>query len=140
MLARRELSEAQVRQRLTRRQHPSDAIEAAIARLKASGSLDDARVAAAIARTQTSVHGRGKRRVLRQIETAGISRTLAAQAASDVFDEIDPDALLQAALDRRLRGGTAIADDRTFQRLYRYLVTQGFDADRVLAALRARRP
>ena len=33
MLARRELSEAQVRQRLARRQHPAAAIDEAVARL-----------------------------------------------------------------------------------------------------------
>jgi hypothetical protein len=56
-----------------------------------------------------------------------------------VFDEVDDDALLQAAIGRRLRGDRLIQDDREFQRLYRYLVSQGFEADRVLGALRQRR-
>jgi hypothetical protein len=56
-----------------------------------------------------------------------------------VFDGVDDDALLEAALAKRLRGRDAVADDREFQRLYRHLVGQGFDSDRVLNALNMRR-
>jgi regulatory protein len=139
MLARRELSEAQVRQRLTRRGHPPDEIDAAVVRLKGERALDDARTAAAIARTEAGVRGRGPTRVVRHIERAGIAADTARRAADAVFDEIDPDALMEAALAKRLRGRTSIADDRERARLYRYLVGQGFDAERVLHALDARR-
>jgi len=138
MLARRELSEKQVRQRLARRGHDEGEIDRAVVRLKAERAIDDARVAAAIARTETSIKRRGKLRVSRQIESAGISRSVARQAIDDVFDELDPHALLEASLARRLRGNRPIADDREFQRLYRYLVGQGFGADEVLRVLRAR--
>jgi regulatory protein len=138
MLARRELSEAQVRQRLARRGHDEDAIDRAVARLKAERAIDDARVAAAIARTETSIKRRGRLRVRRQIENAGIAGPVARRAVDDAFEEIDPGALLEAALGRRLRGGRAIADDREFQRLYRFLIGQGFGPDEVLRLLRSR--
>jgi regulatory protein len=51
MLARRELSEAQVRERLARRGYAVNDIDAAIHRLKDQRAIDDARVAEAIART-----------------------------------------------------------------------------------------
>jgi regulatory protein len=137
MLARRELSEAQVRQRLSRHGHDADAIDGAIAKLRAERAIDDTRTAEAIARTQ-SVRGRGAHRVRREIEAAGIARADAQHAVDEVFKEVDPDALLAAALSRRLRGRDQIRDDREFQRLYRYLISQGFDADRVVRALRAR--
>ena len=136
MLARRELSEAQVRQRLSRRGESQPSIDEAVARLKAERSIDDERVAGAIARTQTSVRGRGRRRVLQQIEAAGIATSVAARAVDEAFQDIDADALLSASLSKRLRGRERIADDREFQRLYRYLLTQGFDTDRILAHLR----
>ncbi len=60
MLGRRELSEAQIRQRLLRKGHEADAVEEAIARLKVERALDDTRVAAAIARTETGIKRRGK--------------------------------------------------------------------------------
>jgi len=139
MLARRELSELQVRQRLARKGHDRPAIDEAIARLREERAIDDARVADAIARTETVVRRRGKLRVRMQIERAGISRSTAAHAVDEAFDGIDDDMLLQASLAKRLRGRDTIADDREFQRLYRYLIGQGFESDRVLRALEARR-
>jgi regulatory protein len=135
MLARRELSEAQVRQRLVRRGENQDSIDEAIKRLKDDRAIDDERVAGAIARTETSLRKRGRRRVQQQIEAAGISKSIASRAVAEAFQELDPDALLSASLARRLRGRERIADDREFQRLFRYLSAQGFDADRILAHL-----
>jgi regulatory protein len=138
MLARRELSEAQVRQRLAKRGEIQASIDEAVARLKAERSIDDERVAGAIARSQTSVRKRGRRRVQQQIEAAGIDRSIASRAVDQAFQDLDPDALLLASLEKRLRGRARIADDREFQRLYRYLSAQGFDSDRILAHLRRR--
>jgi regulatory protein len=139
MLARRELSEAQVRQRLLRRGHDEAAVDAAVVRLKAERAIDDARVAEAIARTETAVKHRGKIRVKRQIENAGIAADTARHVVDDLFGDLDDEGLLEASLARRLRAGTSIEDDAAFQRLYRYLVVQGFESDRVLKALNARR-
>jgi len=136
LLARRELSEAQLRQRLIRRQHDPDAIDAALLRLKADRSLDDERVARAIARSETGLKKRGRYRVSRQIEAAGIAPAIARRVVDETFASIDGDALLAAALEKRLRGRTIIADEREFNRLYRYLVGQGFEPDRVMALLR----
>jgi|ERR1051326_263083 regulatory protein len=139
MLARRELSELQVRQRLARRGHEPQAIDEAIARLRDERAIDDARVAEAIARTETSLRRRGKVRVRMQIERAGIAKSIARQATDAVFDGIDDDTQIELALKKRLRGRATIADDREFQRLYRYLIGQGFESDLVMKTLRARR-
>ena len=136
MLAGRELSEAQVRQRLVRRKYESNEIDSAIERLKAGGYIDDARAAAVIARRETTVRRRGKARVSNRLRAAGIAATVADRAIEQVFKEVDADALLDASLERRLRGRTRIEDDKEMQRLYRYLVGQGFEGDRVLAKLR----
>jgi regulatory protein len=137
-LARRELSEAQIRQRLSRRGFTSDDIDRALSRLREDGSVDDARVAAAIARSQLSIKKRGERRVRREIEAAGIAPALAERAVAEVYGEVDADALLAAAIDRRL-GTRRLDDDRDMARLYRYLVGQGFESDKAMTALRARR-
>ena len=136
MLARRELSEMQVRSRLKRREYEADLIEAAVMRLREERAIDDARTARAIARTAVSTRGHGKRRVRMQVDAAGIDQAIATAAVEEVFKEIDINALLQAAVTRRLRGGP-IKDERDLARLFRYLVSQGFDADRVMDALRA---
>jgi regulatory protein len=137
MLAGRELSAAQVRTRLVRREFEHEHIDAALERLRSEGALNDARTARAIARTTASIRGQGKRRARLKINAAGIDRATAAAAVDEVFDDIDGDALLQAALSRRLRGRTAPADRQEKARLFRYLVGQGFEADRVMEALRA---
>ena len=139
MLARRELSEKQLRERLARKGHDADAIDEAIARLRAERALDDARVAEAIARTETAIRRRGKLRVQMQIQRAGIDKSIATRAVSDVFDAIDDNALIEASLQKRLRGRETIADDREFQRLYRYLAGQGFESDRIMKLLSSRR-
>ncbi len=138
MLARRELSEMQVRTRLARREYEQDHIEAAVARLRGEGAIDDRRTARAIARTAASIRGQGKRRARMQVDAAGIDRAIASAAVDEVFSEIDGQALLQAALAKRLRGGADLGTAREKARLFRYLVGRGFEPDRVLEALRAR--
>ena len=140
MLARRELSEAQIRQRLAKRGESRESIDEAVGRLKAERSIDDERVAGAIARTQAAGRNRGRRRVMQQIEAAGIDKSIAARAVDQVFQDIDPDALLSASLEKRMRGRERIADDREFQRLFRYLSAQGFEAEKILAHLRKYQP
>ncbi len=139
LLARRELSRAQLRQRLIRREHTPEDIEAALERLKSERALDDARTATAIARTATAIKRLGPRRVRRAIQSAGISEDLAETAMRSVFDDIDLEALIEATLDRRLASQEGPIDDRTAARLYRHLLAQGHDADLVARALRARR-
>ena len=48
-------------------------MDAAVERLRAERAIDDARVAEAIAHTETTVRRHGKLRVKRQIEQAGIA-------------------------------------------------------------------
>jgi regulatory protein len=139
MLARRELSEFQIRQRLVRRGYEADEIDAAIERLKTDGSINDARVAGAIARTETSIKRRGKRRVAQQIQRAGIASAVGQRAVTETFQELDEKGLLDLALAKRLHDGRTIADDKEFARLYRYLVGQGFESDSVIATLSKRR-
>ena len=139
MLGRRELSEQQVRQRLARKEYEPEEIEEAIARLREERAINDQRVAEAIARTETGIRKRGKVRVRMQIERAGIAKETAKAAIDEVFEAIDDDALLESSLRKRLRGRETIADDREFARLFRYLIGQGFESDRVLKALKAYR-
>ena len=55
MLGQRELSEAQVRTRLARRQFEADDIDAAVTRLRRERALDDRRTALACARTEVRI-------------------------------------------------------------------------------------
>ena len=90
LLAARELSEAQIRQRLVRREHEPDDIDAAVARLKLERAIDDVRVAGAIARRETSTRKRGKLRVQLALARAGIDRGVAKRAIDDTFGQMTP--------------------------------------------------
>ena len=138
MLARRELSEAQLRARLARRQFGPDDIDAAVARLRRERALDDRRVALACARTETRLRQRGRARVVRQIESLGIAREVARAAVTEVFAELDEGALLEQALEKRLRRGASLADQAAVRRIHRYLIGQGFEPSRVTALMESR--
>ena len=140
LLGRRELSEAQVRQRLARKGYEADEVDAAVTRLRAERAIDDARAAEAIAHTETTVRRHGKLRVRRQIEQAGIAPATARHAIDTVFDAVDDNAMLDAALRKRLRDRERVADETEFRRLFRYLVGQGFEPDRVMAILNKHKP
>jgi regulatory protein len=137
MLARRELSEAQIRVRLERRQFEQDEIDEAVVRLRQEGALDDRRTALACARTETHVKRHGRLRVLRQLEALGIDRGVAKAAVAEVFADIDESSLLVQTLEKRLRGG-ALRGRAMVQRVQRYLLAQGFEAAQVNALIRSR--
>jgi regulatory protein len=138
LLARRELAEAQVRTRLAKRKFDQDDIDAAVARLRSERAIDDRRTALACARTEVRIRHRGRARVVRQIEALGIARDIARDAVAEVFAEIDEPALLEQALDRRLRHGMSLSDPAVFRRVHRYLLGQGFEPGRVMSLLRHR--
>ena len=136
MLARRELSAAQVRERLERKGFGRDQVEPALRRLQRAGALDDRRAAHALAHRSAHVRMHGRLRAVREIERRGIDRELAASAVDEAYRRIDEDALIARALARRRRGPAESGAER--RRLHRYLVRQGFDGAAAAAALRTR--
>jgi regulatory protein len=138
LLSARELSEVQLRARLTRRKLDPDDIDAAIERLKGDGTLDDRRVAIALARMESAIRHRGRSRVLQKIRQAGIDGDVAADAVRHVFEDVDEHALLDRAFERKLRGkDPGELDERGRARIVRALVTQGFSLEAVLRRLKA---
>jgi regulatory protein len=136
LLSARELSETQLRARLTRRHHDAGDIDRAIARLKEDRTLDDRRVARALARMETSIKHRGRARVIQKIRHAGISAAIAEDAVNEVFEDVDENDLLDRALDRRLRGTLARdLDERGRARIVRGLMAQGFRLEAILRKL-----
>jgi len=137
LLSARELSESQLRARLTRRKLDPDDIDAALDRLKADGTLNDRRVAVALARMESTIKHRGRARVIQKVRQAGIDADTAEDAVREVFVEVDEGALLDRALERRLRGKSPRElDDRGRARIVRGLAAQGFSLERILKKLR----
>ena len=137
LLSARELSEAQLRTRLKRRQIDDNDIDAAVSRLKADGTLNDRRVALALARMECAIKHRGRSRVIQKIRQAGIDSDTAEDAVQEVFEEVDENALLDRALERRLRGKTPKElDDKGRARIVRGLVAQGFRLEAILKKMK----
>ena len=136
MLARRELSEKELRDRLLDRDHPADEINRVIEHLLETKSLDDARVARAYARTAANVKGRGRLRVMRELNAMGIARDIASEALAEVFADVDERGLIAKALQKKMRGRPRITSAADHARLYQFLMRQGFTPAGITAALR----
>ena len=136
MLARRELSTAQVRERLQRLRFEPAQIEPALQRLVRDGALDDPRTAATYAHRAAHVKMQGQRRAARELRALGIDHKLAEAAVGQVYGEFDEQVVLERALARRLRG--EIQSRAELRRLYQYLLRQGFEASAAMATLTGR--
>jgi regulatory protein len=136
LLARRELSVADLRARLRDREHAEPEVDEAIGRLLETGALDDGRVARAYARTAAKVKGRGRLRVARELQTMGIARDVIADAIGEVFGDADERAMIDRAIQKKLRGGRKPATVQERARIYQFLMRQGFTPAAVAAAMR----
>jgi len=136
MLSRRELSTAQVRDRLKKKGFEAADIESAVERLLDSGALDDQRTARALAHMAAHVKLRGPFRTIQELQAHGIDRDLSERTVDEVYGDLDPQLLLERALARRLKG--RIETRGELRRLYQYLVRQGFEGAAARSALMAR--
>jgi regulatory protein len=138
-LTARELSEAQVRNRLEQRGYTIAAILPAIQRLKDERTLDDVRAATAVARTEAKVRRHGPRRVMGKLIAMRIDRDLAKEVVRDLFGESDEEELLEATLERKLRGKPErLKDPAERRKILSYLVRQGFSASAASGLMRKR--
>jgi regulatory protein len=139
MLARRELSVAQLKARLLEREHASEDVDAAIEQLRETGALDDGRVARTYAQTALKVKGRGRLRIQRELNEMGIPCDVTAAALAETFGEVDERGLIAKAITKKLRGRQKIDTPAEYARVYQFLMRQGFSPAAVSAALRAYR-
>jgi regulatory protein len=135
LLARRELTTFELRERLLKKQIPENEADEVITRLRADGTLNDRRAAVAIARTHAVVKARGRIRIEHELRARGVPPDIAREALDEVFGELSEPELLERALRKRLRSGH-ITTQAQFRRLYAYLVRLGFPAEQVVGLLK----
>jgi regulatory protein len=138
LLSRRALTVSECRTRLLDRDHPEEQIDAAIAHLLDAGGLDDAKLARAYARTAVEIKGRGRLRVLRELQARGVDKEIAAEAIGEVFGDKDERSLVSRAVKKKLRGKQP-GSTAEYARLYQYLMRQGFTPAVVVGVLRSMR-
>jgi regulatory protein len=134
LLGRRDYSAAELTNRLLDKGYPAEDVARVVGDLVADGSVDDRRLAHAYARSASTIKGRGRLRIKRELEARGVSAGLAAEATR-ALDNDDERATIARFIARKR--GTAPLDRKRRQRLYGQLIRRGFSADLIARALDA---
>jgi regulatory protein len=130
LLARREYSRAELRERLLANGGGAAAVDAALAELAALGYLCDARYAHAIVRRRRGDYAR--RLIEETLKQKGVEPTSAKEALADIAVD---DAQTLASLWQR-RFGRPPDDEREKARQVRFLQARGFALSAILRLLR----
>jgi regulatory protein len=138
-LARREHSVHQMRQFLERRSADKDLAAAVLARLRASGLVDDARYARLFARDRAANRRQGRFRIARELRLRGVADRYIEAALEALDPETDEAAMIRRRIQSWLRRH-GVADPATLDRrrkasLYQSLLRAGFPGDRIRAEL-----
>lgn len=140
-IAGRPRTRAEMRERLARRSHPPETIEAVVERLEREGYLDDDELAWNFIVARAERLGHGPRRLIDDLERRGLPRATARAAWERAIErgDLDEEALLRRELQRRLGPSRGPLDTRTHRRVYNALLRAGFESSAVhreLVALR----
>jgi len=136
MLTRREYTAFELREKLLKKEHPPDDITAALESLAADRLLDDRRVAISFVRVASSVKGRGRLRIARELEARGISKSIIREALDTLPAEDEVDSVRRFLERKRLPRHLPAADHR---RLFAQLLRRGFSADVIARVIKDRR-
>jgi regulatory protein len=136
LLAARPLTEAELRERLSRRGHAPLDVEAAVREARHAGWIDDAALARTVVREGLE-KGRGKERLLAQLLSRGIEPELAEKAWEELLSsgDVDPEGTLRAEVERRVAAGGGALTGRAAARIYNALLRSGHDPERIRSAL-----
>jgi regulatory protein len=132
LLARRPRSEAEIRQRLRKRELPAEVQEAVIGRLAQLGYLDDEAFARAWVENRLAFRPRGRSMLRYELRQKGVSEETIQKALAD-FDE---ERALQLAAHKGARKYRGQAWQTFRQRLTGYLARRGFPYAIIPSAVR----
>lgn len=135
-LARRGRATRELERWLEARDHPREAIGAAVERLTALGLLDDVRFAEAYVAGPARAKGFGVRRVAAELRRRGVPAAIVARALAQE-DDVHAHATLEAAAARRARALRSLAPEVAQRRLIGWLVRRGFAPGAATRAARA---
>ena len=139
LLGYRFRSEAELRKRLREKDHDSDAIAGAVARLKTEEWIDDARFARVLADSR-SRKGIGPKRVSLELRRFGVEEEVAGAAVRGTDPEMaegDLSALVRKRLRILRRGHDAgwAPDESDRKKILAYLLRQGYEYGAAASAL-----
>jgi len=137
MLEARSRGVVELRRLLIKKGEPEVDVDAAIARLKASGILDDTNFARQLTRSKAIGAGLSRRRIGQELTRRGVSRDISDEAIEAVFEEegIDEAESIDRVARKKLRMLTKVDDATRRRRLYAFLARRGYDNDDITRVL-----
>ena len=135
LLTRRDYTAKELRTKLLDRELPEADVTSVLADLAEAGLVNDRRVAESFVRVASTLKGRGRMRISRELEQRGVDRAVIRDALAKLPIE-DETASIRRFLERKhLPARLSPAEHR---RVFGQLVRRGFSADLIAKALRRR--
>jgi len=135
LLTRRDYTAKELRTKLLDRGMPEAEVASVLAELAEEGAVNDRRVAESFVRVASTVKGRGRLRISRELEQRGIDRAIVREALAALPVEDESASLRKLLARKRLPARLSPAEHR---RVFAQLVRRGFSADLIAKALRGR--
>ena len=137
ILAARARSESQLREKLLAKPWVDPiAVEHCIARLKEMGYVNDRDFARNYASARVNSRAVGRARVARELAGKKVASRAIDDAVSAVFDKIGEDAIIDRAIQKRLRTHGRPSDRGSAKRMFDHLARLGFEYDLIIRKLR----
>ena len=138
-LSSRAHSTRELRDKLRRRAARAEDIDAVLARLAASGYLNDRRFAEGFAAARLAGEGFGSRRVIRDLRRRQVAPALAEQTVQQVYQSVDETALIEEWIRRKYRTAPReglFQEDKDLARAYGRLLRAGFRPGEIVRVLK----
>lgn len=134
MLAQRERSSGEIRQRLQARQLGEFA-DAVLQKLVQKDYLNDERFARLFTRDKMNLKRWGPRRIRRELFLKGVEKEIIERVLEAAFNETEIQETITALVEKKVRGKEAITDKER-QRIWNYLLRQGYAPADIAPVLR----
>ncbi|MBI1765403.1 MAG: regulatory protein RecX [Acidobacteria bacterium] len=136
LLAAKARSVAQLRERLLEKAE-SEVVEQALARLVELGYLNDEEFARSFANSRLSYKPLGRTRLRQDLQRKQLAKPVVEQALETAYTEHSEEALIDRAIEKRLRLKGAPTTREEAKKLFDYLLRRGFSYDLVIRKVRA---
>ncbi|MEW5807685.1 MAG: regulatory protein RecX [Acidobacteriota bacterium] len=113
-----------------------DTISKSLAKLEDLGYIDDRNYAYNYAVSKATERLWGSRRIRVELGRRGISTEIVESILKRLKDEIDEESLLEKAIRKKLHLLRVDSSEKSYRRLYNYLMRRGFSASSVMERIR----
>lgn len=135
LLTRRDYTAAELRTKLLDKEHPEAEVAAALDGLTRDGLVNDRRVAVSFVRVASSLKGRGRHRIERELEHRGVDKAIIREAMA-TLPAADETASIRRFLERKkLPARLSPAEHR---RVFGQLMRRGFSADLIARVIKGK--